>query len=194
MEIIVLPTLLKALEEIELPNLSFRLSQSAHKLSQLEIVISHMAMAPIDIDLILYGSKEDNSVVLDKEKGVIKVLKEPDTLYYDRELAGKLIKIVEQYEKQDSNITLSRLEKDVLDGGFYPVHDLVCTLYALEQGKAFGYPKLNKYEISVPAIKKPFRPANTFIFYTLLDHQEYGSKAVNDFIAQWDKLNTEKKK
>jgi len=69
-------------------------------------------------------------------------------------------------------------------------------MHAIENGLPVlpGITDVKTYEISVPAIKKPFRPANTFIFYTLLDHQEFGSKAVNDFIAQWDKLNTEKKK
>ena len=93
------------------------------------------------------------------------------------------------YDKQEANITRSRLEKDALDGKYgYPVHDFLCTMYALEQGHVVGVPKLYKYEINVPAIKKK-RPFNKFVFYTFLDHEEFGAKAVNKFIDEFAKLN-----
>ena len=157
--------------------------------TDLKKVIAHLSMAPIDIDLLLYEGQEKGEVEIDKEKGTITALEEPDDLYYSVSLVAKLVKIIEQYDKQGANITRTRLEQITLDlvGKYgYPIHDFICTMYALEKGKAHLYPKVNKYDISVPAIKKK-RPANTFTFYTFTDHQEFGAKAVKEFIDSFGK-------
>ena len=169
----------------------------ALKTDDLKTVVGYLDMSPLDIDLLLYEAQENGEVEINKEKAKIKALKPAVDLYYDKVLAQKIIKIIKRYDALDANITRTRLEEITLNlqgKHGYPIHDFVCTMYALEHHQDKSWPEVFTYEISVPAIKKPFRPANTFIFYTLLDHQEFGSKAVNDFIAQWDKLNTEKKK
>lgn len=156
--------------------------------TDLKTIVSYLSMSPLDIDLLLYEAQENGDVAIDKEKGTITALKEPSSLYYDPVLSDKLERIIKQYDKQGANITRNRLEQITLDlvgKHGYPIHDFVCTMYAMEQGAVPGA-KVNKYDISVPEIKKK-RPANTFTFYTFLDHQEFGAKAVNDFIEQFDK-------
>lgn len=163
--------------------------------TDLQKVVGHLSLAPLDIDLLLYDAQESGEIAVDKTKGKITALKEPANLYYDDKLADKLVRMISRYDEQEANITRNRLEEVTLALGMphgYPIHDFMCTMYALEQGAATGCPTVNRYEISVPEIKKK-RPANTFVFYTLLPHQEFGSKAVNDFIAEWDKLQVEKK-
>lgn len=158
--------------------------------TDLKQVAGHLSMAPLDIDLLLYKAQEDGDISIDKKKGKIKALKE-EPIYYDAALAQKLIAIIKQYDLQEANITRNRLEEITLalNGRWgYPIHDFICTLYALEQGVVPEQPKLYRYEIGVPEIKDK-RPYNLFIFYTFLDHKEFGTKAVNDFVAQWDKLN-----
>ena len=152
--------------------------------TKLKDVVPYLSMSPLDIDLLLYDAQEAGEVEVDKEKGTIIALKEPAFLYHDKELAQKLLKIIRKYDEQEANITRTRLEQitlDLMGKHGYPIHDFVCTLYALEQGKANLLPKVNKYDISVPEIKDKL-PANTFTFYTLTDHQEFGAKAVNEFI------------
>lgn len=172
----------------------------ALKTDDLKTVVGYLDMAPLDIDLLLYEAQESGVIEINKEKAKIKALMPAGALYYDGELAEKLLKIIKRYDDQEANITRNRLEEITLNLNGkrgYPIHDFICTLYALENGQDKTWPEVHKYEISVPEIKnnkKIIRPANTFIFYTLLDHQEFGAKAVNDFIEQWDKLNTEKKK
>lgn len=171
MEIIVLLTLLQALDTTDLRK-----------------VIARLSLSPLDIDLLLYDGQENGEIEIDKESGKITALKEPAHLYYDPELAIKLVKIIKRYDEQGANITRNRLEEVTLDLAGkhgYPIHDFVCTMYALEQGLP-EHPPVNKYEINVPEIKKQ-RPANTFTFYTLLDHQEFGAKAVSEFIDQFAK-------
>lgn len=172
----------------------------ALKTTDLKTVVGYLDMVPLDIDLMLYEAQESGAIEINKEKGKIKALIPAGALYYDGDLAEKLLKIIKRYDDQDANITRNRLEEITLNLNGkrgYPIHDFVCTMYALENRQDKSWPEVFKYEISVPEVKsnkKIMRPANTFIFYTLLDHQEFGSKAVNDFISQWDKLNTEKKK
>lgn len=150
--------------------------------NDLDIIVANIELPPIDIDVMLYEAQENGEVEIDKEKNTIKALKEPEYLYSEPKLYGQIMKLVEHYDKQEANITKSRLEGVVLNpGGFgYPRHDFVCTLFCIEENA-----KVKKYEIKVPKSKK--RPAHTFEFYTLLDHQEYGAKAVNAFIDSFDK-------
>ena len=174
-----LPTLLKALDTTDLGR-----------------VVGYLSMAPIDIDLMLYEAQDNGEVEINKEKGTVKLLKEPEDIYYSVDLAPKLVKIIQRYDMQGSNITRSRLEEITLalNGKYgYPIHDFICTLYALTEGKVYLYPKVNKYDISLPEIKKK-RPYHLFEFYTFLDHQEFGAKAVNAAIDQWSKLDTTSKK
>ena len=172
MEIIVLLTLLKALNTTDIKE-----------------VIAHLSMAPIDIDILLYEGQENGDIEVNREKGTITALKEPSDLYYSVILVSKLVKIIQKYDEQGANITRTRLEQvtlDLMGKHGYPIHDFICTLYALEQGRAHLYPKVNKYDISVPAIKNK-RPANTFTFYTFKNHQEFGTKAVNEYIDTFNK-------
>lgn len=167
---------------------------------KLSFVVQHMSMAPIDINLHLYEGQHKGEIEVVKEKNRITALKKPDAPYYNSELADKIVRLIREYDRQEANITLTRLQQDVLDimgqlylpngqiqrpGQFgYPTHEFICTLYALEQGQVPGY-SIKKYEIEVPAVKNK-RPYSKFVFYTELDHQEYGARDVRNYIAQFD--------
>lgn len=160
-------------------------SQNTTKLSE---IVQYLSMAPIDIDLVLYRAIKAGEVEVDKEKDRIKPLTDDVPPYYNSDLAEKISELISQYDEQDANITRNRLEAVVLDlhgSHGYPIHQFLTTMYAMEQDQIPDMPKLNTYEISVPKMGK--RPYNKFKFYTYLDHQEFGSKAVNDYIAQFDK-------
>ena len=148
--------------------------------NDLDIIVANIELPPIDIDVMLYEAQENSEIEIDKENNTIKALKEPEYLYSDHKLYEKIMKLIAYYDSQEANITKSRLEGVVLNpGGFgYPRHDFICTLFCVEEDA-----NVKKYEIKVPKSKK--RPEHTFEFYTLLDHQEYGSRAVNDFIDRF---------
>src|ERR1700742_1404203 len=78
-------------------------------------VVKHLSLSPLDIDLLLYEGQEDGKIELDKKKGKIKALKEVGSVYYDTELAHKIVKIIKYYDKQKANITRNRLEEITLD-------------------------------------------------------------------------------
>jgi hypothetical protein len=151
--------------------------------NKLDVVVANISMSPLDIDVLLYESQDRGDVEIDKKKGTIKALKEPESFYQNPHLYSQICKIVGFYDQQEANITRSRLEMIALDPNGtngYLRHDFFCTLFALEEDA-----KVNKYSITVP--KRGKRPYHEFEFYTFLDHQEFGAKAVNDFIAQFDK-------
>ena len=151
--------------------------------NDLDIIVDKIELQPIDIDVMLYEAQENGEIEIDKEKNTIKALKEPEYLYSNPKLYEKITKLIAYYDGQKANITKSRLEGVVLNpGGFgYPRHDFLCTLFCIEEDA-----KVKKYEISVPKTKK--YPEHTFEFYTYLDHQEFGAKAVNDFISKFDTI------
>lgn len=153
--------------------------------SDLEKVVKILSnsMAELDIDVMFYEAQEAGEIEIDKKKNKIKALKEPGTLYYNEKLLSQIKKIIRFYDQQGANITRNRLEMTAaspmsLSG--YPMVDVYCTMYYLDESG-----EVNKYELTVPKLGK--RPFNRFQFYTFVDHQEFGAKAVNDFIAQFDK-------
>lgn len=149
----------------------------------LDIVVANIELPPIDIDVMLYEAQENGEIEIDKEKNTIKALKEPEVLYSDTKLYKQITKLIAHYDSQEANITKSRLEGVVLNpGGFgYPRHDFLCTLFCIEEDA-----KIKKYEIKVLKTKK--RPEHAFEFYTYLDHQEFGAKAVNAFMDKFDTI------
>jgi hypothetical protein len=152
-------------------------------------VVQNLSLATIDIDLLLYEAQDKKEIEINKKKNKVKLLKETGSLYYSLPLAKRLVDMIKRYDSLEANVTLNRLREIVLGGRYgYPVHDFVCTLYALENNAIHGVSPLHKYTISVPEIKKK-RPANTFVFYTFLDHEEFGRKAVNKFLDTWQKTN-----
>lgn len=153
--------------------------------TDLSILAGNLDMPPLDIDVLLYEAQENGEIEIDKENNKIKRLKEPDYLYSNPHLYEQIRKIVKFYDQQGANITRSRLEMGALDPNGnhgYSNQDFVCTMYAIEQDGS-----INHYEVEVKGNKKKNRPAHTFKFYTYLDHQEFGAKAVNDFVARFDK-------
>ena len=146
-------------------------------------VVRNISLAPIDIDVLLYEAQEKGEVKIDREKNTIKALKQPESIYYNEKLLEQIKKTVRFYDKQGANIARNRLEMVVIDPmgiNGYPRHDFYCTMYYIDESG-----DINKYEIDVP--KKGQRPANKFEFYTFEDHQEFGAKAVNNFIDQFKK-------
>ena len=149
----------------------------------LEKLVRYMSLPPIDIDVMLYEAIKNGDIEVNKRKGTIKALKAPEEAYFNEKLLEQMKKVIHFYDDQEANITESRLEQIVLDPmglNGYLKHDFYCTLLKLKM-----LPEVKKYEIKVA--KNGPRPAHTFVFYTFLDHQEFGAKAVNDFIKQFAK-------
>lgn len=156
--------------------------------TKLDTIIPYLAIAPIDVDVLLYEAQEFGYVEIDLKKRKIKALREPDTLYSNTELLVQMRKLIAYYDKQEANITKTRLEIVVLDpsgSNGYPLHDFICSLYVLEQQE-----DIKTYSISVPKTKE--HPAHTFQFYTFLDHEKFGQEAVSDFKKQFEKKKKKK--
>lgn len=156
--------------------------------TKLDKIIPYMAIAPIDVDVLLYEAQENGDVEIDLKKRKVKALKEPETLYSDPSLLMQMRKLIAYYDKQEANITKTRLEMVVLDPAGtngYPLHDFICSLYVLEQQE-----DVHTYSISVPKTKD--HPSHTFEFYTFLDHEKFGQEAVNDFKKQFEKKKKKK--
>lgn len=149
-------------------------------------VVGSISLPPIDIDLMLYNAQENGFIELSEDKQKLTVLKDTDEVYYDAGLLNKIRNIIRHYDRQEANITYNRLFEIVCNLNHpnerygYAIHDFVCTMYQVDNSS-----DIKTYEIEVPEVKDK-RPYNKFKFYTFVNHQEFGARAVNDFIDQFN--------
>lgn len=154
--------------------------------TDIKMVAEHLGMSRLDADLLIMDAEQDGLVKIDRKKNKIKPLVEVTEDYYNAELLDKIQRIVRHYDRQEANITkamLVNIAASVNNRFGYPLHDIACTLYAIEQGVVEG---LRTYSLTVHEIKGK-RPYHKFDFYTFLDHNDFGKKAVDKFIAEFEK-------
>lgn len=144
-----------------------------------------MDMAPLDLNLTIWKAIDDGEIEIDEEKDRVKALKEAEA-WHNPDLASKLIRVFQHYAENEANITRGKLGsymKDPMTGQGYPIHEFVMTLqYLIDQGT------IEEEVISVPEIKNK-RPYHRFVFLCLPgnDNQEWNAKAVNKWIADFEK-------
>lgn len=154
--------------------------------TDIKMIAEHLGMSRLDADLLIMDAEQDGLVEIDREKNKIKPLVEVVEDYYNAELLDKIRRIVHHYDRQEANITKTMLVNIAasVDNRFgYPLHDIACTLYVIDQGAVEG---LRTYSLTVPEIKDK-RPYHKFDFYTFLDHNDFGQTAVDNFIAEFEK-------
>lgn len=144
-----------------------------------------MDMPPIDLNLTIWKAIDDGDIEIDEEKDRVKALKDAEA-WHNPDLASKLIRVFQHYADNEANITRGKLSsymKDPMTGHGYPIHEFVMTLqYLIDQGT------IEEQVISVPEIKNK-RPYHRFVFLCLPgnDNEEWNSKAVNKWIADFEK-------
>lgn len=155
----------------------------SNKLSDLTAAID---MPPIDLNLAIWGAIERGEIEIDENKDRVKALKDDAEAWHNPDLASKLIRVFQHYAENEANITRGRLSsymKDPVTGQGYPIHEFVMTLqYLIDQGT------IEEEVISVPELKGK-RPYHRFVFLCLPgnDNQEWNAKAVNKWIADFEK-------
>lgn len=155
-----------------------------NKLSELAAIID----APtLDMNLAIWEAIDRGEIELDEDKDRVTALKDADT-WHDPELANKLIRVIQHYSRQETNITRGRLQSYMNNprrGYGYPVHEYLMTLqHLIDVGQVV------EEVISVPGVRK-VRPPHTFVFLGLPENEEqnaeWNAKAVNKWIDDFEK-------
>src|SRR5690606_21075773 len=105
--------------------------------TDIKMVAEHLGMSRLDADLLIMDAEQDGLVKIDRKKNKIKPLVEVTEDYYNAELLDKIQRIVRHYDRQEANITktmLVNIAASINNRFGYPLHDIACTLYAIEQG------------------------------------------------------------
>lgn len=152
------------------------------KLSELVAAID---APPLDVNLALWDAIEAGEIEVDEAKDQVTPLKTWEA-WHSPDLATKLIRVMQQYAKNEANITRGRLQsylKDPMTSLGYPLHEYLMTLqYLVDSGQ------VEEEIISVPETKK--RPFHKFVFLCLPgnDNAEWNARAVNKWIADFEKI------
>jgi hypothetical protein len=151
--------------------------------TKLSDLVSAIDAPPLDMDLAIWDSIDRGEIEVDGQKDRVKVLKEDYEMWHDPDLATKLLRVVQHYAANGSNVTRGRMDGEVKDpsGNGYPWHEYLMTRqYLVDTGV------VEEEVISVPKTKK--RPFHRFVFMGLPgnDNAEMNAKAVNKWLAQWE--------
>lgn len=153
-----------------------------NKLSEL---VAAMDIAPIDMNLAIWGAIERGEIEINEDKDRVKALKEAES-WHDPELASKVLRVIQHYAKNESNITVGRLNsyiKDPASGVGYKLHEyLMSTQFLIDNGTIL------EETISVPEVKGQ-RPFHRFVFLCLPGNpnEEWNARAVNKWITDFQK-------
>lgn len=147
-----------------------------NKLSELVAVID---APPIDVNLAIWEAMDRGEIELDEEKDRITALKDAE-LWHNPDLTNKLLRVIQHYTRQETNITRGRLNayiKDPISENGYPMHEYFMSLQYL-----IDTDTVVEEIVSVPKTKK--RPYHKFVFLCLPenDNEEWNAKAVSKWI------------
>jgi hypothetical protein len=152
-----------------------------NKLSEL---VANIDLPPLDINLALGDAEAAGEIEVDRAKDRIKALK-PAEPSFDSDLASKLLRTMQQYERNETNITRGRLNsliKDPVTGRGYGYHEYIMALhYLIDSGQ------VEQEVVSVPKTDK--RPYHKFVFLQFADNpnEDWNRAVVNNWIATWNK-------
>lgn len=162
--------------------------------TKLSEFVAAIELPPLDMNLAIWEAIDRGEIEINEKKDKIKALKEAE-LWHDPDLASKLIRVIQHYTKNGTNITAGRLNSYVKDPASrrgYALHEYLMTgQYLIDTGQVLEDVR------SVPKTKT--RPFHRFVFLCLPENEnneEMNSKAVNKWLADWEAkdLHSKKKK
>lgn len=154
---------------------------NTNKISEL---VANIDLPPLDINLLIWDAVKAGQIEVDEKKDRIKALVDPE-ITFDSDLANKLLRVMQHYAAQETNITRGRLNSSIKDpatGKGYAYHEYLMALhYLIESGQ------IVQEDISVP--KAGERPYHKFAFLSFPDNpnEEWNAREVNKWIANFNK-------
>lgn len=152
--------------------------------NKLEELVANIDLPPLDLNLAIWDAERAEQIEINEKKGTVKVLVEPE-ISFDSDLASKLLRVMQQYERKELNITRGRMNamiKDPTTGLGYPYHDYLMSLhYLIDSGQ------IEEDVVSVPKSGK--RPYHKFVFLQFPGNpnEDWNRNEVNKWIANFAK-------
>ena len=162
-------------------------------------LVANIDLPALDMNLAIWEAIDNKEIEIDELNGTVKLLVDPE-LSSDPELKNKVLRVIQHYAREETNVTRGRLNsyvKDPTSGQGYPWHEYVMAVQHLIDGGL-----VSEDVVEVPAAIKRFidkkgrkkekvvRPAHKFAFLGLesnaAQNSEWNAKAVNKWIADID--------
>lgn len=168
------------------------------KTDKLSEVISNIDLVPLDMNLAVWDSIDRGEIEIDEEIDFIKVLGVAVQPSSDDDLRLKLIRVVQHYAKNETNITRGRLNtqvKDSTSGNGYRWHEYIMALqHLVDRGhvteEVVEIPEVVEVKVSNRGKRKQVvtRPEHKFVFLGLPgnDNKDWNLRAVNKWLAETD--------
>lgn len=161
------------------------------KLSEL---VANIDLSPLDLNLVIWDSIDRGEIEVDDENDTVKLLVEPEPSS-DPDLKTKLLRVIQHYTKEDTNITRGRLNgyvKDPASGQGYAWHEYIMAVQHLIDGEL-----VIQYVIDVPEESHKFtdkkgrkkekvvRPAHKFAFLGLAENADKNEAWNEAAVEKW---------
>lgn len=152
-----------------------------NKLSEL---VANIDLPFLDIDLELNDAEVAGKIEIDRKKDRVRALVKPE-IAFNADLANKLIRTLQHYERRELNATRGRINgliKDPSSNIGYPWHEYLMTMQYLVDSE-----QIKEMVVTVP--KAADRPAHKFVFLCFPDNpnEDWNRKEVNKWIANFHK-------
>lgn len=162
-------------------------------------LVANIDLPALDMNLAIWESIDRKEIEIDEPNGTVKLLVEPEPSS-DNDLKNKVLRVIQHYAREETNVTRGRLNsyvKDPTTGQGYPWHEYICAVQHLIDGdlvveEIFEVPEGKKTFVKKNGKKKEkvVRPAHKFVFLGLADNgeknAEWNQKTVDKWIANID--------
>lgn len=162
------------------------------KLSEL---VANIDLPPLDLNLAIWEAIDRKEIEVDEENDKVKLLVTPEPTC-DPDLRNKILRAIQHYTREKTNITRGRLNsyiKDPVSGQGYPWHEYIMAVQRLiDSGlvvqDVIDVPEKRRTFIGKKGKKKEkvVRPAHKFAFLGLKENEdvnaEWNAAAVNKWM------------
>lgn len=155
----------------------------ALKTDKLSELVANIDLPPIDMNLAIWDSIDRGEIEVNDEKDRVTALKDAEPSS-NSDLTNKIIRVIQHYAKNQTNITRGRLNsyiKDPVTSQGYPWHEYIMAVqHLVDSGQVI------EDITSVPKAKD--RPYHKFVFLCLpenKDNAEWNAREINNWIGTW---------
>lgn len=170
------------------------------KTDKLSELVANINLPPLDVNLAIWDAIDNGEIAVNDDEDTVELLVEPSPSS-NLELYSKILRVIEHYARQETNITRGRLNgyiKDPMTGLGYPWYEyIVAVQHLIDNGEVVEevviVPEETKTQKKKNGKEKTYvsRPAHTFAFLGLASNAEvnadWNKKAVAKWIENFDK-------
>lgn len=164
------------------------------KTEKLSELVANIDLPPLDLNLAIWDSIDRREIEIDEENDSVRLLVNPEPTS-DPDLKNKILRAIQHYCQEKTNITRGRLNsyvKDPVTGKGYAWHEYIMAVQHLIDGGLVVQDIIDVPEKAKTIIgkkgkqkRKILRPAHKFAFLGLAENEEVNAEWNAGAINKW---------